>query len=142
MATDKETNSRLLRCYGITLSEYNTMLAHQDGKCAICGSTPKSRRLHTDHDHRINKVKITVEPAGSVYGNKAVAFAWYKNKQYMCGGETKQEARQNMRKILLKASVRGIICWPCNRGIRVFNDDPVRLRRTAIYLERFNGEGN
>lgn len=37
---------------GVTDAEYERLLAAQDGHCAICPSTPKTRRLDTDHDHR------------------------------------------------------------------------------------------
>jgi len=32
-------------------AEYERLLAAQGGGCAICGATPKTRRLHVDHDH-------------------------------------------------------------------------------------------
>lgn len=42
----------LKRAYGITLDEYEAMLARQDGGCAICGGTNASgRNLYVDHDH-------------------------------------------------------------------------------------------
>ena len=42
---------------GVTDDEYEGMLAEQGGVCAICGSPPKSRRLHVDHDHRTGAVR-------------------------------------------------------------------------------------
>jgi hypothetical protein len=36
---------------------YEAQLARQDGHCAICPNTPKSRRLHIDHDHATGKVR-------------------------------------------------------------------------------------
>jgi hypothetical protein len=36
---------------------YEAQLARQDGHCAICPNTPKSRRLHIDHDHQTGKVR-------------------------------------------------------------------------------------
>jgi hypothetical protein len=36
---------------------YEAQLARQDGHCAICPNTPKSRRLHIDHDHKTGKVR-------------------------------------------------------------------------------------
>lgn len=51
----RETNRRygLLR-YGLTPEQYDSMLAEQENKCAICGAEhvdePK-KRLHVDHDH-------------------------------------------------------------------------------------------
>lgn len=42
----------LLR-HGVTLDQYDALLAAQGGGCAICGSTnPRGRgRFHVDHDH-------------------------------------------------------------------------------------------
>lgn len=37
--------------------EYAAMLARQGGGCAICGTTPKTRRLHTDRDHKTGAVR-------------------------------------------------------------------------------------
>lgn len=31
---------------------YDELLALQGGGCAICGTKPKTRRLHIDHDHQ------------------------------------------------------------------------------------------
>lgn len=52
-----------LRRYGISLDEYNTLLAFQNGKCAICGSTKSAARfgktndLDVDHCHKTGKVR-------------------------------------------------------------------------------------
>ena len=42
---------------GVTDEDYARMLAAQGGGCAICGATPKTRRLHVDHDHRTGRVR-------------------------------------------------------------------------------------
>lgn len=42
---------------GVTLEQYDTLLAAQGGGCAICGNPPKTRRLATDHDHATGKVR-------------------------------------------------------------------------------------
>jgi Recombination endonuclease VII len=42
---------------GVSDDEYARMLAAQNGGCAICGSPPKTRRLHVDHDHASGKVR-------------------------------------------------------------------------------------
>lgn len=61
----KEKARGFLRRYGITLDDFNVMLASQDNACAIC-RTPHDpdapgRRgklgLHVDHDHRTGKVR-------------------------------------------------------------------------------------
>ena len=36
---------------------YDQLLAEQDGHCALCPNTPKTRRLHVDHDHRTLQIR-------------------------------------------------------------------------------------
>lgn len=43
--------------YGITLDEYEAMLAAQGGRCAICGKQAGKRRLSVDHNHATGKVR-------------------------------------------------------------------------------------
>jgi len=43
--------------YGITLEDYNELLIKQKGRCAICGSLPKHRRLDIDHDHKTGQIR-------------------------------------------------------------------------------------
>ena len=42
---------------GVTPAEYARMLAAQNGHCALCPNTPKTRRLSVDHDHRTGAVR-------------------------------------------------------------------------------------
>lgn len=42
---------------GVTDAEYARLLGAQDGHCAICQATPRTRRLHVDHDHRTGEVR-------------------------------------------------------------------------------------
>lgn len=37
--------------------EYERLLAAQDGHCALCPATGKTRRLHVDHDHKTGQVR-------------------------------------------------------------------------------------
>lgn len=50
-------NGALKMKYGITVEEYERMLAAQDGKCAICAGLPKRYRLAVDHDHQTGQVR-------------------------------------------------------------------------------------
>jgi len=45
--------------YGITIEDYDKLLALQGGKCAICASTdPNGQgRFHIDHNHETGKVR-------------------------------------------------------------------------------------
>jgi hypothetical protein len=45
----------LKKAFGLTQDQYDKLLAQQEGKCAICGNTPKTRRLSVDHDHGPSK---------------------------------------------------------------------------------------
>lgn len=60
-ATKVETRERhLVRKYGVSLADYETMLAGQDGKCAICQTTPDTQRygvFHVDHCHATGRVR-------------------------------------------------------------------------------------
>jgi hypothetical protein len=48
------------REFGITIVDYERMLAQQGGRCAICGrieTVGKSSRLNIDHDHKTGQVR-------------------------------------------------------------------------------------
>ncbi|HEX7276621.1 MAG TPA: endonuclease VII domain-containing protein [Acidimicrobiales bacterium] len=48
----------LQRKYGITIEQYDQMLAAQGGGCAICGREPRPDiSLHLDHDHESGQVR-------------------------------------------------------------------------------------
>lgn len=52
--------SSLKRKFGLTLEDYDRMLAEQNGHCALCPSTvgnSRRRNLHIDHDHETNEVR-------------------------------------------------------------------------------------
>jgi hypothetical protein len=133
---DKTTDHRLRRKYGISLAEYNRMLAQQNGVCAICLNPPKARRLSVDHDHRYRKLKIRAvrEEAG-----RWVAGVVDTLKRYTVfrRAARKLVAVREVREILKRRSVRGLLCWGCNSGLQKYADDPDRLERAAEYSRRF-----
>ena len=45
------------RAKRLTDADYEALLDAQSGGCAVCGSTPKTRRLHVDHDHATGRVR-------------------------------------------------------------------------------------
>lgn len=51
--TNKGHDEYLRRTYNITHDQYETMLAEQNGQCAICGTTEtgQSKWFQVDHDH-------------------------------------------------------------------------------------------
>ena len=60
----------------------------------------------------------------------------------ICGRQPKPGGRRfavdhnhRLAKKSPKESVRGALCMFCNRGLRWFMDDPIRLEIAAIYLQ-------
>jgi hypothetical protein len=49
--------------YGITIEEYEAMLAKQGGVCALCKKPPKNIRLAVDHDHQTGAVRELLCPS-------------------------------------------------------------------------------
>lgn len=47
----------LKRRYGLTVSDYQTLLTLGSGRCWICLRLPGRRRLSVDHDHKIGHGK-------------------------------------------------------------------------------------
>ena len=59
-AERKNQHRRTLRRYGLTVRDYKEMLAAQDYRCAICGSTNpyhKSKVFCVDHCHETGKIR-------------------------------------------------------------------------------------
>jgi hypothetical protein len=42
---------------GVDDATYARLLDAQGGHCALCPNTPKTRRLHVDHDHTTGRVR-------------------------------------------------------------------------------------
>lgn len=54
-AKQRDRASKLKAKYGITIEQYDQMLAEQNGGCAICAKPGDP--LHVDHDHETGKVR-------------------------------------------------------------------------------------
>lgn len=53
-----DRRSHLKRKFGLTLEQYDEMLAAQGGVCAICGREPRDDiSLHVDHDHVTGQIR-------------------------------------------------------------------------------------
>lgn len=52
------TRASTVGAYGLTVTEYESLLAAQGGLCGICKETcPSGRNLAVDHDHETGKVR-------------------------------------------------------------------------------------
>lgn len=138
MVSEREkTNRRLIKAYGITLEEYEQMLADQGGVCKICGNPPKKNRLSTDHDHRFTKTKY------SKIKHRSVWSVWVGDPMTSTLIASDKRLRLAIRAIkhqLKRESVRGLLCVYCNRGLRFFNDDPRKLLSAAAYITEFQNK--
>lgn len=58
--TKESKHKSNLKRYGLTVEDYNILLAKQNNSCAVCLSKTSKRpssRLVVDHDHKTNKVR-------------------------------------------------------------------------------------
>ena len=130
---DKDADRRLQKTYNITLREYEEMAKRNNGCCWVSGKPAGTRRLHVDHDHAWKKAKIwTVK----VNGLWSVA-ARYNGGEYVGVNSKKSLAVLQVKRQLLRASVRGLLSYQINAGLQKFGDDPILLRAAANYLENF-----
>ena len=53
----KEREAKLKNAYGITIKDFDTMLAEQDGRCAICCTVKPHSKWHVDHCHETGEVR-------------------------------------------------------------------------------------
>lgn len=55
---ERARHNNLLKNYGISLVEWETLFENQGRECAICASKePHGKNWHTDHCHKTNKVR-------------------------------------------------------------------------------------
>lgn len=146
---DKARDRRLKKLYGITSTQYDEMLGRQGGVCAICGRPPVNNRLAVDHDHKPRYFKVHTQKRED---------KWYATLAFLSGGvfykvddsgnivpcgppdlptfsnRTRNGAIHELRYWLKRESVRGLLCFSCNSGLRKYSDDPQRLNNAAEYL--------
>lgn len=56
-SSEQRRRERLKRKFGISVEDYESMLAWQGGVCGICKNPPLQRRLAVDHDHQTGEVR-------------------------------------------------------------------------------------
>lgn len=134
----------LKRKFGRTEAEYNQALAEQNGVCKCCGRPPGAKALHVDHDHKIEKWKIVSQKiSGTWYawpdGFYLTALGSFSSRLHFGeSGRTKSLAISAVKAKLKRLSVRGLLCWQCNTGLKKYQDDHERLTKAGAYLLEYN----
>jgi hypothetical protein len=84
---DFQRPARFLRLYGITVEDYDRLLAEQSGVCARCENSPGQLRLAVDHDHETGEVRgLLCGPCNTYLGRlEANLFALESDLKYLNG---------------------------------------------------------
>lgn len=139
-------DARRLKKYGVTPEWYDE---HSKTGCEICGAPPVSKSLAVDHCHKWKYEKIVIKklPEGlllklnDVWKDPKPVFT--ANTNYLggmsCSANSPKEARQFLRREMKKRSARGVLCFPCNSGLRKFRDNPKFLAAASRYIQRHVG---
>ena len=121
----------LRRTYGISLKKRNEMDKSQRYKCGICRRPPKKNKLAVDHDHKLAKLKVKSFKRGKYWYATVDEFPTIRKKD-----KVRKKAIKAAKLSLLRRSIRGLLCWACNTGIRKYFDNANNLLAAANYLKK------
>jgi hypothetical protein len=144
--TDKEkaADKYYQKNFGITLAEYNELLARQGGVCKGCARPPGKTRLSLDHDHRFDRIQIKSRKLGNIWNIIVVKLSGEKETFNV---HNKKVFIEESKRMFRRQSIRGILCLRCNKALALLEDSKaplkpaVRLRNLANYLDEFEESG-
>lgn len=122
--------------YNHSLDEINAKLKAQNYCCAICKKKYNKQGellvLAVDHWHRLAKLKVISFKVGDLWHARVKELEWIVERN-----KTRGKAIKQAKRILLRLSVRGLICWPCNGGLRHWQDNYVNMASAGSYLKYY-----
>lgn len=128
-----QRNRYYIRNYNISLSEFEALNALNDSRCWICNKRFQNRQLSVDHWHGFKYIKIlTRKVADNTWR------AWTEEFNESAVGRTRGSAKKEMSRILLRKSVRGLLCYTCNKFVIGWITDPKIFDGAAAYLRNFD----
>lgn len=135
-----DRDGRLRRTYGRSEKEVDSVIGQQEGGCAACGGIPKTKNLHVDHDHKIEKWKVDSKKCPEGHW-----VAWPRNTDNTPvrllsiteQAKTKSEAIKKVKRKLKRVSCRGLLDWSCNSAAKSVRDNPEIARGLANYLQNY-----
>jgi hypothetical protein len=137
---EKKLHRYYITKFGWTWDEVQNLFNSQNNCCYICKRPQGKLRLSIDHDHAFDRIKLYIERLADW---NFAAFLDEASASCIAIGTTKAEARKRGRRELRRRSVRGALCFRCNKGIQMFEDSKAplepaeRFRRAAKYFTDF-----
>ena len=124
----------------ISEEEYLKALRKNGGVCSVTGNPPTTKSLAVDHDHKIERWKIVSvkedniwysSPQGADTGTCPLRLQFFENDRL------KQVSRAKVKARLKRLSVRGILCWKANTGLKKWDDNSGDMRQAADYIDNY-----
>ena len=110
---DRSRNNYYRRQFGITLENYNRRLAEQNGRCKICGRCPFNGQANLAVDHKHFRVESYRELKMFIPGWRSTV-AEYGVEVW---AKTKAESVKLAKIAAMPKSIRGLLCFFCNKFI-------------------------